>query len=227
MSNIILPKVQILDTISDEAKILIEQDGEINRFAVTNLGGGDISINLEDTINGNTNPINANTLNGKPESMLSVANANNANTLDGKPENMLSVANANTLEGYSVQSLFDKIYPVGSIYMAVNAVSPATLFGGTWEALEDRFLLGAGTTYSAGATGGETTQYIGINNLPRDTITFIGGNSGDWSVGYWSTHGQGDSSWIARPLSQQSSYSNTALNNMPPYLAVYMWKRTA
>lgn len=62
MSNIILPKVQILDTISDEAKMLIEQDGEINRFAVANLGGGDISIN-------------ANTLGGKTESMLSVANA--------------------------------------------------------------------------------------------------------------------------------------------------------
>ena len=47
------------------------------------------------------------------------------------------------------------IYPVGSIYMSVNATSPASLFGGTWEQLKDRFLLAAGDTYAAGSTGGE------------------------------------------------------------------------
>ena len=51
----------------------------------------------------------------------------------------------------------DSIYPVGSIYMSVNSTSPATLFGGTWSQLKDRFLLGAGDTYSNGATGGAAT----------------------------------------------------------------------
>ena len=49
------------------------------------------------------------------------------------------------------------VYPVGSIYMSVVATSPATLFGGTWEKLKDRFLLGSGDTYSAGSTGGAAT----------------------------------------------------------------------
>lgn len=45
-------------------------------------------------------------------------------------------------------------YPVGSIYMSVNSTSPATLFGGTWERIQDMFLLAAGSSYSAGSTGG-------------------------------------------------------------------------
>jgi len=48
-------------------------------------------------------------------------------------------------------------YPVGSIYMSVNSTSPATLFGGTWERIQDMFLLAAGTSYSAGSTGGSAT----------------------------------------------------------------------
>ena len=53
----------------------------------------------------------------------------------------------------------DWIYPVGSIYMSVNSASPATLFGGTWEQLKDRFLLGVGDTYdTVNATGGAASQ---------------------------------------------------------------------
>ena len=54
-------------------------------------------------------------------------------------------------------NLLDKIYPVGSIYMSVNNVSPATFLGGTWEAIQDRFLIGAGNSYDGGAIGGSTS----------------------------------------------------------------------
>lgn len=208
MSNIILPKVQILDTISDEAKMLIEQNGEINRFAVTNLGGGDISINLEDTIYGNANPINA-------------------DTLDGKSENMLSVANANTLEGYSVQSLFDKIYPVGSIYMAVNAVSPATLFGGTWEALEGKFLLGASSNYSAGSIGGEAEHTLTVDEIPSHTHDVKRYTSGGELTGNALDTAVNIAGTIDNAYGAMATGGSQPHNNMPPYLAVYMWKRTA
>ena len=53
-------------------------------------------------------------------------------------------------------TLLDTIYPIGSIYMSVNATSPAVLFGGTWEQIQDTFLLAAGTNYTGGDTGGST-----------------------------------------------------------------------
>lgn len=55
-------------------------------------------------------------------------------------------------------------YPVGSIYISINETDPATLFGGTWERLKDRFLLGAGDTYKAAAVGGSATHTHGLED---------------------------------------------------------------
>lgn len=62
---------------------------------------------------------------------------------------------------------FDDIYPVGSIYMSVNDVNPATLFGGTWDRIAGgRCLIGADSTYKLGATGGEKEHTLNVNELP-------------------------------------------------------------
>ena len=90
----------------------------------------------------------------------------------------------NASSGVSPSDLLDLIYPVGSIYMSVVDVSPSTFLGGTWERLKDRFLLGAGDTYTAGATGGSATKTIAKANLPNynlysasHTHTFTGSSS--------------------------------------------------
>lgn len=57
----------------------------------------------------------------------------------------------------SNNGIFDLVYPVGSIYMSVNNVSPSNLFGGTWEQITNRFLLGAGVSYTLNSTGGSTS----------------------------------------------------------------------
>ena len=62
--------------------------------------------------------------------------------------------------------LIDSIYPIGSIYLSVNSTNPSTLFGGTWEAIQDKFLLSAGTIYSAGTTGGEATHTLTTEEMP-------------------------------------------------------------
>lgn len=64
------------------------------------------------------------------------------------------------------------IYPVGSIYMNINDVDPAILFGGTWERIEDKFLLSKGSSYSIlGGTGGEASHRLTSSEMPRHTHT--------------------------------------------------------
>lgn len=70
--------------------------------------------------------------------------------------------------GSSFQTLLDICYPVGSIYQSTKATSPATLFGGTWRQLKDRFLLGAGSK-SAGAVGGEENHKLTVAEMPSHT----------------------------------------------------------
>lgn len=62
---------------------------------------------------------------------------------------------------------FNDIYPVGSIYMSVNNVNPATLFGGTWEKIAGgRCLIGADSSYALGTTGGEEAHLLKTTELP-------------------------------------------------------------
>ena len=69
-------------------------------------------------------------------------------------------------EPFDFASIFNMVYPVGSIYMSANSTSPATLFGGTWERIQDKFLLCAGSTYAAASTGGAATVTLETANLP-------------------------------------------------------------
>ena len=163
--------------------------------------------------------------------------------------------------------LLNYIYPVGSIYMSVNNVSPSSFLGGTWEQIRDTFLLCAGSSYMAGSTGGEATHTLTQTETPAHTHTRgtmditgkvrlgwgdkTGGGiimqSGYFAGAVYATH-EGEAYYYADPnISNQPQHlnmfnfqasrnwtgetssvgGNAAHNNMPPYLAVYVWKRTA
>ena len=133
---------------------------------------------------------------------------------------------------YSAELLtvLEAVYPIGSIYMSVNAVPPSTLFGfGTWEQIEDTFLLAAGNTYAAGDTGGEAEHTLTIGEMPTHDHE-AGGNSTNSSGHYFSTgvnaahYTGGKTVWWFNTSMTGSSQPH---NNMPPYLAVYVWKRVA
>lgn len=66
------------------------------------------------------------------------------------------------------------VYPVGSIYMSINNVSPQVLFGGTWQQIKDTFLLSAGDTHSAGSTGGEENHTLSESEMPSHNHAFTG-----------------------------------------------------
>lgn len=56
--------------------------------------------------------------------------------------------------------LLDLVYPVGSIYMNVNNVDPSIILGGEWEAIEDKFILASGKSYSRGSIGGSPDSVV-------------------------------------------------------------------
>ena len=173
------------------------------------------------------------------------------------------------------------IYPVGAIYISVVSTSPATLFGGTWSALADRFLIGASASYPVGSTGGATSHdhtspahSHTVNSHTHTSPAHTHGGSGLFAhinistslnriymakgtyawTGAPSTYLSGSASSTANPDSNTTgaiidgttesttpgATGGTALttngttpgntgsgSSLPPYLAVYMWKRTA
>ena len=88
------------------------------------------------------------------------------------------------LMGGGSGSIADVLYPVGSIYLSTSSTSPQTLFGGTWQRIQDRFLLCAGSTYAAGKTGGEAEHTLTVNEMPSHTHQALcGGGSADNGFG--------------------------------------------
>lgn len=180
-------------------------------------------------------------------------------------------------------------YPVGSIYVSTSGTSPATLFGGTWEQIHGRFLLGASSSHSAGSTGGEETHKLTTAEMPAHSHTFHGqaattsgnsvghthsipklsgststngnhqhsipavqagaqggsltilGGGGDAITGSAGNHSHSVTTNASTTGWQSANHTHTvtangyndnsggnvAHTNMPPYLSVYMWKRTA
>lgn len=151
-------------------------------------------------------------------------------------------------------NIIDIIYPIGSIYMSVNNTDPSVLFGGEWEQLKDRFLLGAGSTYTNGSTGGSADAIVVNHNHTQTSHNhdFGGGNlkvprfendnwtytskremtykSGNNYYPYSKTNnggiGEASNTGNATPTINNTGSSGTG-KNMPPYIAVNIWKRTA
>lgn len=124
------------------------------------------------------------------------------------------------------KTLLDWLHPVGSIYQSTDSTDPSTLFGGTWERIKDRFLLAAGDTFAAGKTGGEASHTLTADEIPEIKMSYqYTGQStviGTDAIRLYDVNGQPNQ--YTGP--QSSNCGGKAHNNMPPYLVVYMWKRT-
>lgn len=122
----------------------------------------------------------------------------------------------------------DIVYPVGSIYLSISDINPNLLFGiGEWEAIEDRFLLGVGI-HAAGETGGEETHLLTIDELPSHSHQYkrhsLDRDDMDPTTGK-DAYGVSNKTLDERLGTTELSGANQPHNNMPPYLAVYIWKR--
>lgn len=145
------------------------------------------------------------------------------------------------LQGESTQKikwsvLLDKLYPVGCIYQSTSSTSPASFLGGTWEQIKDRFILAAGDTYAAGSTGGSANHNHSIGEM--FAAAYFNGS-------YMEYHYSGDTAWTAKYKNiipngiTETSRSDIIYRsgitvygsptkeagNLPPYVAMYVWKR--
>lgn len=205
--------------------------------------------------------------------LISSTEKDNTTTSDkkGSTESYKDIATAATeLRGqayaainYAVDNntfLLDTVYPKGSIYMSTENVSPASFLGGTWNPINNVFLLAQGSSYSAGGTGGSANVTLTESQMPKHShkipslsgSTGSGGGhdhriSGDHDAGKgsygWSVHDHtsgaqayvGYTNWVGdhthsvttNEATSGEKGSSAAHDNMPPYLTVYMWKRTA
>ena len=149
----------------------------------------------------------------------------------------------NYLDNYFKTYALDTIYPIGSIYIGTDKnKSPSVLFGGTWELIQGKFLYAAEDGQSSGVSGGAKTDSVtlSVDNHRHLTGAGINGNNivvqninefikNTVSEGYARTvtGTTGGTTAYITYTSYNGGFDKTfTVDTMPPYLTVYVWKRT-
>lgn len=146
---------------------------------------------------------------------------------------------------YLVRKVLDRIQPVGSLYFSTSSASPASLFGGTWERYaQGRVMVSASDTdkdFTVGKAGGEKTAPVDLSNLYAEwanrgqdfianVVTIPGGNT-VWratvksqTLNHYATTDVANS---GVPVVPPEGNNKRRVSSIQPYVAVYIWRRTA
>lgn len=131
-----------------------------------------------------------------------------------------------------ISDLLNMFYPVGSIYETMDSsFDPNKKWGGTWERIKGRVLIGVDENDSdfntAEKTGGEKTHTLVVSELPqhkhanyakRTNITI--NNSGNTHV---TCHSSNSGATVGNNIG--STGEGVAHNNLQPYITCFIWKR--
>ena len=131
------------------------------------------------------------------------------------------------------ESLFELIYPIGSIYLSVASVDPTDLFGfDTWKKIEDTFLLASGAYAPLGSIGGSENHTLTIAEMPSHThmSAFQEDNSPTNTI---TANAFTKDSFEINTKNYRSTNNRSVLDTgegqpfsiMPPYLSINIWKR--
>lgn len=143
------------------------------------------------------------------------------------------------------QQIIDLVYPIGSIYISFEETDPSILFGGSWQKIEDKFLLAADSEHKVNTTG---NGVLSTTNIPKFTGTIgsgTGAQDGTTRYGAFRGSGSGLTSGVFTPFNQATNYyaggsasPSGAWQSVkfeigqsnpdpvyPPYIAVHMWRR--
>ncbi len=122
-------------------------------------------------------------------------------------------------------AVLNMFYPVGTIYTTMDTrFNPATSFGGSWKKISDRFLYA--TNGTTGITGGEKEHKLTIDEMPEHRHRFdTHPRDSDEDSAYKYTRA-GTGAYIGFDTTY-STGGDKPHNNMPPYITVHAWQRTA
>ena len=109
--------------------------------------------------------------------------------------------------------------------MNVNNINPQSIFGGSWQKIEGRFLLGSSSSYSLGTTGGEANHTLTINEMPSHN--HVQHHELKYANTSWWIAGSGGTTIEVGDFNTSNTGGNQPHNNLPPYLVVNIWKRVA
>lgn len=216
---------------------------EKNKTDISNLKQADTTLqnNIDTEVNARTEDIeNVNSaITTEREARISADNAINQK-LTQETTALSNKVNKNTSDITSINRTIEEywktIYPVGSIYISTSSTfNPQTTWGGTWKKTADgRCLIGANDTYPIGSTGGEEKHTLTENELPQIEGRVLGAATySSSSSGHFKATKENPCNLNAGGGSNDVSSiyfgfgKNLPHNNMQPYLAVYIWERTA
>lgn len=122
-----------------------------------------------------------------------------------------------------LDSLLDHIFPVGFVVIMYNHTNPADYYGGTWTRISNAFLWAVDSSGTIGQTGGAKEVALTVDQIPAHSHGSV-----------YSQHASGtkDKAWYTTSgtsvaYGAVSTGGGQAHNNMPPYIQVSVWRRTA
>lgn len=140
-------------------------------------------------------------------------------------------------------AVVERDHPVGSLYISENATSPAELYGGTWERIEGKFIMGASDAYPAGSTGGSATHTQTEDEIASHAHFVTAFRNIDWNLWSNSNLGEAHSSKYTFEFSTTSNLNGRSnergfvgtdytgngkpMDILNPYYSMYIWRRVA
>lgn len=126
----------------------------------------------------------------------------------------------------------DKInLPIGSLIWNKNQIDPSDYYYGTWEAVEDVFILAASQNHPSGSTGGNFEITLTENNLPNITgkvsgvLTYGSNGGGHFTVARENYTSSGTGSSNHWSTINYTFGGGQKTNITPPYKSYYCWER--
>ena len=144
----------------------------------------------------------------------------------------MSIGNAGFTKKF-ISALFLLMHPVGTPYASDNPTSPAQKYGGTWERIEGKFIMGASDYYPAGSTGGSATHTQTTAEMPAHYHGYGNQYNGEAHFEQWQfympnviqiTDAEGkDCAWAVTT----KSGNGQPMDILNPYYSMYIWRRVA